>query len=411
MKQDTSMLLVLPVCYRKVGNHLLLEAQACNGIERWADNFSSLVVACPVVPEDRVEADSSAVWKDTREIACRDRVEFVPLPWAFGVGTCLRTYRATRGLLAGLIARSRYLQFGLWGLVGDWASVGALEAIKQRREYSLHVDIVNHVAVKRAARAHGLKRRLRAGIEAPLMKQLHAHLARHCALGLWHGYDCYQVYCAWCKNNHNVHDVHTKPEDCISPEALEAKARDAESASEVRVCYAGRATAVKGPLDWVRAVAHARTMGANLRATWIGDGPMLEDMRQLAGRLALGEYFDAPGFVSDRAVVLDVLRGSHIMPFAHLTPESPRCLLEALLSGTPIVGYDNAYAKDLVDGHGGGRFVPLENWKALGEELAKLVADRAALAALIRAAGKNGARFNDVQVFGERSNLVKKYLP
>ncbi|HRI87065.1 MAG TPA: glycosyltransferase family 1 protein, partial [Candidatus Hydrogenedentes bacterium] len=262
MTQDNSMLLVLPVCYRKQGDTLLFESQACNGIERWADNFSSLIVACPVVPEERVQADSSAVWKDTRELSCSDRVEFVALPWAFGLFDFVSTYSDTRRLLAGLIRRSRYLQFGLWGLIGDWASVGALEAIRQRRAYSGGVDIVNHVAVKRAAQGHGVKRRLRAAVEAPAMKLLHAHLARHCALGLWHGYDCFQVYSAWCANNHNVHDVHTKPEDCISPEALEEKARDAETSPSVRVCYAGRATSVKGPLDWVRAVAHARSLGA-----------------------------------------------------------------------------------------------------------------------------------------------------
>ena len=37
--QDSSMLLVLPVPFRRRGDALLFEAQACNGIAKWADNF------------------------------------------------------------------------------------------------------------------------------------------------------------------------------------------------------------------------------------------------------------------------------------------------------------------------------------------------------------------------------------
>src|SRR5689334_20575055 len=133
MVNDDSMMLVLPVPFRRQADALLFEAQACNGIAKWADNFSRLVAACPVLPEHLVTSDGSQVWKDVREIACADRVEFVPLPWAFSVGDFFRTYRATRELLRKHIMTCRYLQFALWGFTGDWASVAALEAIKQNR--------------------------------------------------------------------------------------------------------------------------------------------------------------------------------------------------------------------------------------------------------------------------------------
>src|SRR5262249_46115198 len=113
------MMLVLPVPFRRVGDTLLFEAQAGNGIKKWADNFSSLVAACPVLPEQFVTSDGSQVWKDVREIPCADRVEFVPLPWAFSVGDFMRTYGATRRLLGHHIMKCRYLQFALWGFTGD----------------------------------------------------------------------------------------------------------------------------------------------------------------------------------------------------------------------------------------------------------------------------------------------------
>lgn len=410
LASDESMFLVLPAPFRRKGDALLVEAQAKNGIERWADHFSSLVVACPVLPEHLIRADGSIVWIDTEELSCRERVELLPLPWAFSWKDFFRTYRRTRAKLREIIGRCRYLQFATWGLAGDWAAVAALEAIRQRRAYAIHTDNVTHELIRRAARGQSVKRRIKAEIEAPIMHVLHRYVMRRCALGLWHGYDCYRVYSAYCANNQLIHDVHTKPEDCIPPWECAAKAREAESSETLRICYAGRATSIKAPLDWVRAVAHARDEGANLQAVWLGDGPMLEDLRRLGSELKLGDCFQAPGFVENRAELLQALRHAHIMMFTHLTPESPRCLIEALVSGTPIVGYDNDYARDLVK-EGGGVLVPVHDWRKLGEVVARLASRRDELADLIRAAGSNGSHFSDEAVFRERSELIKRYLP
>jgi hypothetical protein len=46
-----SMLLVLPVPFGMRDGRLLVEAQAANGLDRWAENFSRVVVAAPVLPE------------------------------------------------------------------------------------------------------------------------------------------------------------------------------------------------------------------------------------------------------------------------------------------------------------------------------------------------------------------------
>jgi glycosyltransferase involved in cell wall biosynthesis len=405
------MLLVLPVPIRVREGEVLFEAQACNGVERWADNFESLIVAVPVIPESLATADGSSVWNNVAELKCHDRVEFVQLPWTYSYVEFFRTYRATRQRLAECIARSRYLQFAIHGYVGDWASVGAREAHRQGRAYAVHTDNVAHELVVQMAEGHGLKRRFRARIEAPLIKRYHERIVRRCALGLWHGFDCYQAYSQYCTHSENIHDVHTKPEDCIAPEDCAAKARGAVQCSQLRVCYAGRATAIKAPLEWVRALAHARDLGAPVAATWLGDGPLLEEMRDLAKELGLDGALSLPGFVDDRAQLLNVLRESHVLAFTHLTPESPRCLLEALVSGTPIAGYDNAFAKDLVEGHGGGVFVPIGDWKALGARLTELSRERTRLSELIVEAGENGRRFNDAAVFRERSQLIKRYLP
>jgi glycosyltransferase involved in cell wall biosynthesis len=98
------------------------------------------------------------------------------------------------------------------------------------------------------------------------------------------------------------------------------------------------------------------------------------------------------------------------MLFTHVTPESPRCLIESLVRGTPIIGYHSEYADDLVNNLGGGMFVPVENWEQLGNLIAKLSNNPQHLSTLIEQAGKNGNRFNDQAVFQERSELIKKHL-
>ena len=117
----------------------------------------------------------------------------------------------------------------------------------------------------------------------------------------------------------------------------------------------------------------------------------------------------APGFVGERADLLAELRRAHVFVFTHVTPESPRCLLESLASGTPIVGYNSAYAEELTAGRGGGTFVQMGNWEALGGEIVALGKDRSRLRQLISEAADNGKRFNDEAVFRERSKLIRTY--
>ncbi len=75
---------------------------------------------------------------------------------------------------------------------------------------------------------------------------------------------------------------------------------------------------------------------------------------------------ETPGFVADRDRVIATIRDSDLMLFTHLEPESPRVLIEALMSACPIVGYDRPHPSDLISVHGGGILSPLGDWEALG---------------------------------------------
>lgn len=408
--EPKELLLVLPVPFRVQGNQLLFESQACNGLERWADNFGSVIVVAPIMPEYLAQEEKNIVWQDTQSLANPERFEFVPLPWAYSTKDFILCYGAVRATLGRLIKRSHYLQFAIGGLFGDWAAIAALEARQQGRAYAIHTDRVEHQVMRRTVGDVKLKTKLKTTVFATLMEGYHKHIIKNCALGLWHGKDCYTAYSPFCSNSHLIHDVHTKASDIISPQALSAKAQQVKSDETLRICYAGRLESMKAPFDWVLAIETALKLGVKLQATWIGDGSMFELTRRMIAQRGLGDEIQLLGFESNRQKVLQKIRESHLMLFTHITPESPRCLIESLTCGTPIIGYQSQYASDLVQDFGGGMFAPINGWKRLGELLVDLASDRQQLSQLIVQAGKNGTRFHDQAVFQERSNLIKKHL-
>lgn len=310
-----------------------------------------------------------------------------------------------------MISRCRYLQFAIGGLFGDWAAVAALEAHKQGRAYAIHTDRVEHKVILEVTRRAKLPSRMKARALAPLMASYHKWIIKNCALGLWHGQDCYSAYSPFCDNSYLIHDIHTKRSDHISDIELGEKIKRAKRDQTIRICYAGRIDPMKAPLDWIQALGRARDLGADLHATWIGDGVLWDEMKAMIANLGLNSYIEVSGFEQNRDKLLKRIRESHIMLFTHVTQESPRCLLESLVCGTPIIGYQSSYAQDLVKDFGGGIFVPMKDWKQLGDLVVTLSKDRQLLSQLIKEAGENGTRFNDEAIFHERSELLKKHLP
>lgn len=410
MPTQRGMLLVLPVPFQIQNNQLLFESQACNGLERWADNFDHVIVAAPVLPKAQVEQDTTYTWRNTNTLANPERFEFIPLPWTYSLKEFQAHYQSGRSRLANAIQRCQYLQFAISGLWGDWAALAALEAHKQGRPYAIHTDLVDYKVIQQINQDQRFLKRFKSQVIALLMKQYHYWIIRRCSLGLWHGEDCYSAYSPLCDNSYLIHDVHTKAEDGITDDQLCQKLEQVTTDSRLKICYAGRMAAMKAPLDWVRAVAHAKQLGAKLDAVWFGEGPLQEEMQNLIVELSAEDCIRLAGFETDRHKLLQQIRDSHVMLFTHISSESPRCLLEALICGTPIMGYHGLYAEDLLKGYDSGWLGTIHDWQQLGEQLKTLADDRQRLAQLTQQAAANGKRFNDKAVFEERSRLITEHL-
>jgi len=414
--KDDSILLVLPVPFRRdIKGNLLVEMQAANGLERWAENFQHLVVACPCQPTCEISVDTSADYIGVDCLASRNRIEFLPLPWAYSLGSFLKAYRRTQKLLADKISNCKYLSFAIGGLVGDWASVAALEAIHQKRQFSIWTDRVEHLVIQGSqADAKGLKKIyhiLRNNlVTSPLMKHLEKYIISRCDLGLFHGLDCLAAYSSYCHNPHLVHDIHLKPEDRIGSQAMSQKLTRVAAGEPLKLLYVGRVAEMKGPLDWIGVMSDLNNRGVAFYASWIGDGPLLTEARDKVTQQNLNEVVEFSGYVGNRDQLLQAIQKSDLFIFCHKTPESPRCLIESLMSGSPILGYSSSYSQDLLGDMASRLLVNRDNFSDLAAKIAYFDKHRDELIEITKFCHELGAKFSDEAVFKHRSNLIKYYL-
>lgn len=413
----TSLLLVLPVPFQRSSEgSLLVEKQAANGLERWAENFQYVVVAAPVEGSEESSPSSTTVeYVEVDTLSCRRRLELIPLPSAYRLGVFLSSYRSVRQVLADKIRTSEYLCFAIGGLVGDWASVAALEAIRQKKPFSVWTDRVEHQVAKNYYRDHQSLKRLYHFVKgqlwvSPLMRRLEHHVISNCQLGLFHGLDCLKAYSPYCSNPHLVHDIHLKPSDRIGEDQLIQKLDRVGRKDKLQILYVGRAAAMKGPFDWIEVMAKLHSRGIAFEATWVGDGPLLPAMRQQVERLNLEHLVHMPGFIGDRLHLLQMMRGSDLFVFCHKTPESPRCLIESLMSANPILGYGSPYAEDLLGDLAPRLLVPCDQVTALVDRIVDFDRQREQLAEVMQSCNRLGAQYSDEAVFAHRSHLIKQYL-
>lgn len=403
-------LLVTHVPIRNAQGNFSVDDQTAEGLVRWSENFKAVTYAGIEVPDANLQHLSSTTWTPIGGLPCAERLDVIAMPHAYKIGNFTAAYKQTRAMLAGKIARSRYLCFTLGALTGDWGAIAGLEAIKQRRGYAVWFDRVEHEVVRSDLPSMPLKRRIKETLSIPLMRPYHRYLIRHSRLGLFQGKDCYDYYSRFADRAFCVYDTHTKTADFIDAAALGIKNVNARSGEVLRICYVGRAADMKGPLDWLEILAKMRDAGVAFKASWIGDGPLLETMRKAVEDRHLIAQIDLPGFVSDRSDILARMKKAHVFLFCHKTPESPRCLIESLVCGTPIVGYGSAYARDLVATHGGGHFVDVGDIEGLADRLIALDRDRVGLAGMINSAARSGLRFDEQTVYRERADLIRGNL-
>jgi colanic acid/amylovoran biosynthesis glycosyltransferase len=399
-----SVLLTLGAPFHRWDGALYLEDQTISGLKAWADHFSQIVAASVCL-----HTPPPPGWSSTRASGLTDfPIELIELPNGYDRAIFLKTREAVSDLFLKIMRRCTYSLFAIGGWIGDWGVTGALTARKHALPHGIWFDRVESQVMLHSSGTN-LRSRLAALVKWAVVRFNERRLLKHADLALLHGRTVFERLGPLTRNPHLVEDIHLTDEDRIAPERLAQKVTDA-GASPLRVVYAGRATAMKGPLDWVEVIADVVHKGVDLRADWLGDGELLDDMKAHAVSLGVIDRVTFHGFVADRAVVLNALREAHLLLFCHKTDESPRILIEALLAGTPLVGYADPFARGLVEEKQAGRLSVRADKSALSSAMVQLATNRPMLQDLILAAAASAQHLTREEVFKHRSEIIKSEL-
>lgn len=410
MTKKTSLLLDLALPFKKSKDGYLVEQQALNGLKCWSDNFEKVTVCAPVADVNSPSKSSSIVWADPRELLASRNIVLDILPMGYHPLDFIKHNKWVYDKFCSLIESHEYLCFSNIGGIGSWGNLGVDIAIKKNRKYSLWFDWA--IDQMPAYKSQSILGNTKSFFNRKYSKHRTYHAIQNCDLGLFHGKTVYDAYAPYCKRPQLVHNIHLNEHDAITDEQLNMKLQSVEKRVNIKIGYLGRTHPMKAPEDWIEVVNQVcKRLGKDrVDALWLGDGPLLQSSRHDVQAKNLNDVIEFRGFVSDKQAILKFLQEIDIFLFCHVTPESPRCLIEALISGTPLIGYKSAYASDLVGDKGGALLSEIRDTEALVEYICALANDRKYLSSMIQQAAQSKSTYNDTAVFKHRSDLIKAYL-
>jgi len=225
-----SLLLDLPVPFRRIDGVLHVEAQAHDGIHRWLDNFRYVTICAPRVPDELV--DPSISWRPVDDLMARGGLALHELPWGYHPLAHLRHRGPVRALYRQLVPAHGFLCFSNLGWAGAWGEIGAREAARAGRPYAVWVDrVLDEVHPTRGrSGARGVMNALRDRMEN--RRALAA--IRGAALGLFCGRAVHDAYAPISRQPHVAHDIPSNLGAVASPERLADEAVFARCSTLIR---------------------------------------------------------------------------------------------------------------------------------------------------------------------------------
>ena len=134
--------------------------------------------------------------------------------------------------------------------------------------------------------------------------------------------------------------------------------------------YVGRLDADKFAIDLVECLSIVRQQHADVQLACAGTGALENQMRQRAAQLGIGEALHLLG-----SLELDELATLVASADVVLAPHMGYTLIEAGLTGTPVVTYDYDFAPEIITNGESGCLVPFRDVGALASAVGGLLAD------------------------------------
>ena len=167
-----------------------------------------------------------------------------------------------------------------------------------------------------------------------------------------------------------------------------------------------RFEAIKRAGDTLEALAAARTRIPSLAAVLVGDGVLRPELDAQARRLGIEDHVVFAG-TRDQAWVARALSSADVV----LSAITGRALVEASLSGTPIVAYDFEWQSEFVIDGETGVIVPHRDTDAMADAACRLLDDPALAAALAaRARARTTELWDPIANRAARRDAVARLL-
>jgi glycosyltransferase involved in cell wall biosynthesis len=140
----------------------------------------------------------------------------------------------------------------------------------------------------------------------------------------------------------------------------------------------GRLETEKNPLLLVEALARLEAeRPGRFHLTWIGRGPLEDEVRGRASELGVDDLLELRGYVPFESGLLDLYRTSHLFVHVSLSEGIPKVIVEALICGTPLVATDVGGIRDALDDGRAGLLVPPDDLESLVDAIKRMSEDAA----------------------------------
>jgi glycosyltransferase involved in cell wall biosynthesis len=408
---SNSIFLIVQMPVKIINEEIYLEQGVFIGIEKWAENFDEVTIGLPIYRDIDNRTTSTFIWKRAVELNCYNRVNIIKFERVFSTLKFIKSYIKKRKEIRDLIKNNKYLCFAGGGFKGDWGTVAAIEAMLLKRKYAAWTDRVEYnVLLENIKKEKIIKKIKKITIDYTMMKLFFKFMFRNAEIALLHGNDCFIEFKEMTKNPFLVHNIHISSEFKIKEDELIKKIDEIEKDKKIKISYAGRVSYEKGVYDWIQVAEKIIQKYDNVEFSWYGDGEEIEKVKKIILEKNINNKIKFYGFMGDKKELYSNIKESDIFMFCHKTKESPRNLIEALILGTPIVGYKSEYPEDLIKENKGGVLIEKDNIEQLYNVIEELIIEKNKIKKLIENATKDGKNFDITEVFKHRSDLIKEYL-
>jgi glycosyltransferase involved in cell wall biosynthesis len=151
-----------------------------------------------------------------------------------------------------------------------------------------------------------------------------------------------------------------------------------DPSGQVELLTVGRIAPEKTPLTAVEALAELeRREPGRHRLTWVGEGPLADEMRGAAEAAGVADRLRLPGFVPFGPELLAFYRDSDVLVHTAMTEGVPGVLYEAMGSGLAVVATDVGGVPEALEEGAAGLLVPPGDPVAIADAVQRLEGDPA----------------------------------